>query len=257
MTQQPQSRFAVATVLILAGLSLLGGEYAPGAFLPELGDFVLLYLQWLFSAFGSVTLAFAVIGRLLPEETREAEVEEDWDPRTLPEAGDWTRIDARNLVLEIACIAAALLVFNLFPDWISLHFPATAGGGPAEWHSVPLLSAAFFTRWLPLWNVNFLLSVLLHLTVLRLGRWHRSTRVAELLLAVYGAVLLGAMLAGPPLIDVQNVEAESFRNFLENTLSGLLEWLLAVSLIAAVFDAVGKMAVIFLRRAPFPSLQKG
>jgi hypothetical protein len=244
-----------AAVILLAGLSMIGGETLPGGFFPHLGDFLGLLFQWLLTAFGSITLVFAIVGRLLPEEAALEEKEEAWDPRALPEIDDWTRVNARGILFETVCIIAALAVFNLFPDWVRLYFPASVNDAPARWISIPLLSDAFYGYFLPVWNIILLLSVLLNLFLLRRGRWERLTRAAEFGLALFGIVLLGAMLAGPSLIDVRGVYSESTGSLLQSTLSGLLAAILAVSLIAAIIDAARKGIAIFRPRpASLPPL---
>jgi hypothetical protein len=231
-----------ALVLLLLGLSLLGGD---SGFLPGLLDFAGVYFQWMVMGFGMITLVFAIVGRLLPEDSAEEEKGEDWDPRKLPAIEDRSRIDARSLLFEIVCIIAALVVFNLFPEWIGLNFAASVNDAPARWYSFPLLSGAFFTNVLPLWNLNFMLSILLNLFLLRRGRWERLTRVIDFGLAVFGIVILAAMLGGPALIDVRGVSDESTRNLLQSVLSGLLTSILVVSLIVVMIDAVGKVVAIF------------
>ncbi|MBN2085616.1 MAG: hypothetical protein JW748_10385 [Anaerolineales bacterium] len=230
-----------AAVLLLAGLGALGG----GGLAPQFGSYLSLYFQWLLAVFGSITLVFAIVGRLLPEDAPADEKEEVWDPRTLPAVDDKSRIDVRGILFEIFWIMVALVVFNLFPDWIGMHFAASVNDAPARWYSIPLLSDAFFSDFLALWNIYFLLSILLHLFLLRRGRWERITRIIDFLLAVLAIGILAAMLAGPALIDVRGVAAESARDLLQSILSPLLKWILAVSLIVTVADAVGKLVNIF------------
>jgi hypothetical protein len=227
-----------ALVLLLLGLSLAGGD---GGFLPDLLDLTGVYLRWMLTGFGVATLVFAVIGRLLPDEPAGGDEETGWDPRTLPEAGDWTRLDRRGVAFELACLIVALAALNLFPFWAGWNIPAAEGGGPARWYSVLALSEEFFRLYLPLWNANFIFSVLLDLFLLRRGRWDRLTRVVEFLLNIFGVCILAAMAAGPPLV--------LFRGEVFVPLSGLLKAGLAAGCIAAFLDAVFKLPAVF-RRGP-------
>jgi hypothetical protein len=236
-----------AAAILLAGLVALGAD---GGFASVLGDFLNLYFQWLLMAFGSITLVFAAVGRLLPEESAEGEKEENWDPRTLPAVEDMSRIDARGILFETVCMIAALAVFNLFPQWVGLNFPASVNDAPSRWYSIPLLSDAFYKDFLPFWNINFLLSILLNLYLLRRGRWQRVTRAVDFLLGVFGIVLVAAMLSGPSLIDVRGVSDESLKPLLGSLGSGLLTSMLIVVLIVSVFDSFGKLAAIF---SPHPN----
>lgn len=235
------------TVSLLAGISLFAEDSIPGGFFLSLFDFLGLYVRWLLSAFGSITLVFAFVGRLLPEDAAagEGEKAKAWDPRELPKVDDVSRIDVRSILFEIACILAALAVFNLFPEWVGLNFPASVNDEATRWYSIPLLSAGFYEDFLPLWNANFLLSILLNLFLLRRGRWERLTRTADFLLAVFGIILVAAMLAGPSLIAVEGAPSESTGALLQSVFSGLLSWILGVSLIVMILDAVGKLVAVF------------
>ncbi|MBN1438746.1 MAG: hypothetical protein JW929_04975 [Anaerolineales bacterium] len=223
-------------VLLLLGLSLAAGE---GAFMPELLDFAGVYVQWMLTGFGVVTLVFAIVGRLLPEESEAGEEEAAWDPRALPEAEDWTRLDRRGVVFELACLIVGLAALNFFPHWAGWGVPAAEEGLEARWYSVLTLSDVFFRLYLPLWNVDFLLSIVLNLVLLRRGRWEHLSRIAEFLLAVFDIYILASMLAGPPLVLFQG---EVF-----SVMSGLLKAGLAVGIIAALANALAKLPVIFRR----------
>jgi hypothetical protein len=235
-------------VLLLAGLSLLDGA---ADILPELLDFAGVYFQWMVMSFGVITLVFAIVERLLPEETVTEAKEQAWDPRTLPEIHNPARIERGSLISEIVCLGFALMVFNLFPNWVGLNFLGSVNGESTRWYSIPLLSADFYRYYLPLWNINFLLTVLLNLFLLRRGQWDRLTRVIDFGLALFGLILLAAMLAGPPLMDIQGVVPESLKALLASILPGFCTPILAVVLIIMGVDALKKIVAIF-RPDPIP-----
>jgi hypothetical protein len=234
-----------ALVLLLLGLSLLGGDEAV---LPELLDFAGVYIRWMVTGFGVITLAFAAVERLLPEDSAAGEKESGWDPRTLPDIHDPSRIGIGGLVFEIVCIGAALVVFNFFPDWIGLNFGGYVGEHSMRWYSVPLLSDYFYGHYLPLWNVNFVLTILLNTVLLRRGRWEGATRILDFGLSLFGIGLLAAMLAGPSLVDIRFAPDESLRDLMQPVFSGLIPAVLAVALVATAIGAVGKLVKILRLR---------
>ena len=220
-----------ALVTLLAVVSLTAGEEP---FLPSLADFLILSIKWLMTTFGWTTLVFAVLGRLLPEEEKPASESENWDPLSLPEAADWTVLDVRAVAFETAGLVVGLALLNLFPRWAGWTVPAE--GGTAEWFAVLSPSLEFFRLYLPLWNVNFLLTILMDLSLLRRGRWERATRAAEFLLDLFGAGILAAMAFGPPLVEMQGEPS--------GMLSGLLRAGLFVAFVVMAADALGRMPVI-------------
>jgi hypothetical protein len=201
-----------------------------------------LYFRWLMAGFGWITLVFAVLGRLWPEESTAGEDEETWNPRTLPEIADWTRLDLREVILALAFLAVALAAFNLFPQWAGWNAPASEGGGPAGWYTILSLSPDFHNLYLPLWNANFLLSILLGLLLLRRGRWERLTRTADFLLGLYGSGILAVMTFGPPLVEMQGVPSGTF--------SGLLRAGLFAAMFFTVVDSISKLTVVFRAAGP-------
>ena len=64
-------------------------------------------------------------------------------------------------------------------------------------HGVPLLAPGF-DRYFPLLNAWWLLAFALDLVVLRRGRWTRPTRWADFGLEVANALILLAIVTGPP-----------------------------------------------------------
>jgi len=242
-----------ALVLLLGGLSLLGGG---DDIFPGLLDFAGVYFQFMMIGFGAITLVFAIVERTLPEEAAAEEKEAGWDPRTLPEIHDPARIERGGLILEIVGVCAALAVFNLFPGLIGFHFGGYVGEHTLRWYSVPILSDYFYANYLPWWNVNFLLTLTLNVFLLRRGRWGLLTRIADLILGVYGIVLLAAMLAGPSLLDVQAAPTEDLKLVLQSIFSGLIPAALAVVLLVALIDAVGKFIKIIRTDYKFPAPER-
>jgi HAAS domain-containing protein len=140
------------------------------------------------------TLVFAaldrVLGRHAPTPSSPAA---EWDPRTLPEVHDPDEVSRGSRAWSVYLTFALLALFNFAPGWIGIIF----GYHEGAWRILPLLRPEF-TIHLPLLNAWWTSALVLHLLVLRRGRWSRGTRLAQLLLGVSGAVILWTIIAGPP-----------------------------------------------------------
>ncbi len=226
---------------------IVWGEAEPlsaliSAFGETLGD----YLGSMLAGFGSITLTFAILERVLPESVFEEEDEEMWDPRTLPEIQDRTRIEVRQLIVGTGLTVIALIVFNFFPGWIGIGFAGSVDGSSTGWHMIPILSPAFFTEYLPLINVAWVLTIGLNVLLLRQGRWQRLTRLADFLLTIFGAFILLRMVSGPsPILSMSDIALESLGEVFDFILSGLLKVGLIVGLIVTIGEAIHKLYLVF------------
>ena len=210
------------------------------------------YVGALLAGLGSVTLTFAILERLLPEDKyvehriesypvpivafrkaseaqaldaqTQARRQEPWDPRTLPEIEDHDRVEVWEQVVGIVFLVLALVIFNFFPEWIGASFVGTMDGSPVTWYSWPLLAPVFFERYLPLLNVLWIGNLVLSIVVLRQGRWQRGTRIVELVLTGLGAYTLYQMAFGPPLLSMDAVSAEGLRDLFEKVFPPLLKF---------------------------------
>jgi hypothetical protein len=237
--------------LLLLGLVLWGQAESSGGLLSSLLGIAGSYLNAILTAFAAVTLTFAVLERVLPRaalDETEGAGEEPWNPRSLPEIQDPTRIERGRLIVEIGLIGFALVVFNFLPDWVGLGFVGSVNGGPVRWHPAPLLSTAFFSAYLPLLNALWILTVGLNVVLLRQGRWQRATRLVDFLLTVFSALILYRVLAGPALLSAEAIPETSLHELYESILpilSSLLRVGLIVALIANAVEAVRKLIRVF------------
>jgi hypothetical protein len=241
---------AVLGSLTLVHLLLLGlvvwGEPAPwSALASSLGGVLENYVSAVLAGLGSVTLTFAILERVLPESMTPDLGEEEWDPRTLPEIQDRTRIEVGGLVVESVLLVLALVVFNFFPQWVGVGFVGSIDGAPIGWHMRPLLSPGFFTAYMPLLNVLWIATLVFNLVLLRQGRWQRLTRVMDLVLTVGAAFVLYRMAFGPPILTMDAIQSASLRDLLDSVLTGLLKVALIIGLIATIGQAVHKLYLIF------------
>jgi hypothetical protein len=254
--------------VVLLFLSLWGGT---GTFSDVVTAFIEVfggYIGVLLSGLGSVTLIFAILERVLPEEEyvvhriesypvpiiafrkaseaqsldaqTQARREAPWDPRTLPEIEDYDRVQVWEQVVGIVFLVLALILFNFFPEWIGASFVGSMDGGPVTWHSLPLLAPVFFERYLPLLNVLWIGNLGLSIVVLRQGRWQRGTRIVELVLTGLSAYTLYNMAFGPPLLSMDAVQPADLRDLFETIFPMLLKIGLAIGFLATIGEATGQ-----------------
>lgn len=232
--------------LLLLALTMWGETDPWGAFLPSLGEMFQVYVGWLFSGLGSITLTFAILERVLPETTFDTKDEEAWDPRTLPEIQDRERVKVGELIVASSLSVIALIVFNFLPEWIiGVGFVGTIEGSPVGWHTIPLLSPAFSTTYLPSLNVLWILSIGLNVVLLRRGRWERLTRLADCVLTAWGGFILYRMVVGPSVVSLQAITSESLRQLLDSFLPGLIKVGFAIGLVVTVGEVIHKLYLTF------------
>jgi hypothetical protein len=240
--------------LILAALVMWGEPEPLRALFDSFGEVFGSYFGALLSAFGSVTLTFAILDRVVPETAwKEDEEEEEWDPRALPAFQDRDRIEIGGLIVESVFIVLGLIVLNVFPEWVGVGFVGSINGGPTTWHFRPLLSSYFFETYMPFVNVLWAATLLLNLVLLRQGRWQRLTHVADLILKVGSAFLLCQMAFGPSILTMEAIQSESLRELLGSMLPGLLTLGLGIGLVVTIIEIIQKLFLLIRgeRIAPY------
>ncbi len=229
--------------LIILPLLTIWGDGEPlrvlGSYYVEILDD---YLGIILASFGSVTLSFAILERVLPKSAFEdKEKKEPWDPRSLPKIEDPSRVQIGGLIVETVFIVIALIVFNFFPQWIGLNYVASVDDAPRRWFSIPLLAPTFFSAYLPLLNLLWILNIGLNLVLLRQGRWQLFTRLFDFGLAIFGAIVCYRMLTGPPILSLEAITPESLRQAFELILPLMLNVALIIGLVSGVVEAARKL----------------
>ncbi len=190
---------AVLTVVLLAGLGIqLASHSLAGAELMKaIGSGLLGILTAAIQAFGNIVLVFAILERVLPAADFKLDEEKnEWDPASLLEEPEPDEIKPWESIAGIVFTAAAMLLFNLYPQLIGFNFLKNGG-----WTSIPMLTDAFF-RWLPYINLLWALQIALQIILLRRGRWQASTRWLSIALDV-GSIVIGILLlAGPAIVSL-------------------------------------------------------
>lgn len=124
-------------------------------------------------------------------------------------------------LVDVLLASAALIVFNLFPDWIGF-----------SWRNGELLKpdsilAPAFWAFLPWLNAVWIMGLVIGLVNLFLRHWTVPLRALDMTRDLLTILVLALMIAGAPLV-------------LNDGLAVVLRLVLAIALFAVVADLVGK-----------------
>jgi len=237
----------VITVLAMIGLGvdLSQPGLSSSEILALLGQGVIDYFTSILAALGNVVFVFAIIEWLMPKTNLEQAT--DWDPRKLQAYEDPERVQPVSLIVEIIFTVIAILFFNLYVSW--LGFPFMVNG---KFTVVPFFTEAFL-RYVPLFNVLWVLEIALNAFLLRAGRWQTWTRWASGALKGFSVVILVMMITGPAIIGVNlsgtGIEPQA-AGVLERMATTAAMFGLVVALIAQSVDLVKSMYRLVVRQAP-------
>lgn len=216
---------------VMVGVNLLGLALAIGVdqTQPGIAETLAGLLSSLVQGGGMVVLVFALIERLNRAALEKALAAGEWDPRSLPEVEDRTRVKVGETVTGIAFTVVALLVLNFYLD--RLGFSYVQGEGVQRF---ALFSPAF-RRYVPLLTVWWGLDLVLNVVLLARGRWVAWLRWADLAIQGIGVAVLLRMLTGPALAAWEPVEP-AFRVTL------------GIMLVATLFDAGRHIYTLLMQR---------
>lgn len=183
---------------IILILTALGMGVSLGAASPAAADMVQALIQAFgrlinaaISVVGTVVIIFALIQWLNPDIRLQ---KKEWDPRKMKAEPDPERVKVAEPIGEIIFTVIALVVFNLYPQWIG---PASYHNG--QWVTAPVLTAAFF-QYLPWLNVVWALQIGMDAFLLSQGRWTAVTRWIAIAVSVFTIGIGVRMLAGPAIV---------------------------------------------------------
>ena len=189
----------VLTVVLLVGLGIqIATQPLQGIELAKaIGTGLAGILGAALQAFGNIALVFAILERVLPaSEFKFDEQKKEWDPATLVKNAEPAELKLWEPIAAIVFTAAAMIIINGYPQLIGLWFLQNG-----QWHSIPVLTAAFF-RWLPYLNVLWALHIALNLVLLRQGRWQPATKWSSIGLDLAGIAIGLAILSGPAIVSL-------------------------------------------------------
>ena len=249
-------KIVVAIVLVVSSIGLgLGigqsvdaGQTVLEAILAALGG----VLGAVVTAFGNVTLVFAILERFQPAQDW-VNKDEAWDPRAMKAEPDTERVSPAEPVVEIALITALLLALNVYPQWLGVS--AWVNG---EWVHAPALGAEFF-RYLPFLNLLLIAGVVHSGMLLQKGRWTAGLRWFDIATSLASILLFGVMAAGPHLIrfdpaDLARLgwDPTTIQTFLQATGQAVLyRSILGIAIAANVLDLVKHLYYLYIRRGGF------
>ncbi len=175
-------------------------------------------------AFGGVTIIFALIEHFSDEEI---DIKDDeWEPKDLPEAvEDYDKVNVLSIITKIILIIFALVVFNFYPDKIPIFYQS---GG--DWVFASALNMEALSKFLPYWNILWIVSIVLSFIILIKGKWNLITKILDILLSVFSIIILAMMIKGPNIINLKELD--------------LLNPQLAKDL-SPVFSILGNMTKVF------------
>jgi hypothetical protein len=187
---------------VVAGASLIGlgvGLTKTGltgtAFVSIIGQWFGGLISGLIAAFGNVALIFAIIERTQVANKFEKEFKE-WDPKELKQEPDPDQIDLPDHIATIIFTALALVVFNLYPNLLSIRY--SSGG---TWVTWPILTEAFF-HFLPWINIMGLLQIIFNGFMLGQRDWTPVTRSLSIVMDIAGMILAVIILRTPGIFGV-------------------------------------------------------
>jgi hypothetical protein len=191
------SSVLITVLLILTGVQIAMRTGLSGPqFASALGNGVGGLFQALVSAFGSITLVFAIIERINPSPDLNIEDEKEWDPASLRKEPEPEDVKAAEPIAAIVFTSIALSIFNFNSQWIGFHYLSDG-----KWTVLPLLTQAFF-RWLPLINLTWVTEIILNAMLLRTGHWDLPTRLVSIGLKILQIVIGFFLLSGPSILAI-------------------------------------------------------
>jgi len=244
----------VLTVLTIVLLVTLGLQLARQPAGPELAQAVVSGLTGIVSAaiaaFGNIVLVFAILERVLPaSEFKFDEEKKSWDPAALRKQAEPESVKPWEPIAAIVFTAAALVIFNAYPDVIGTFFVQDG-----KWISFSALTDAFF-RLLPAMNVLWAMQIALNVVLLRQGRWQLPTRLASIALDAAGIAIGYLLLIGPPIVNF-SLEAMAATGLtdpaaaatLNATMQQAVRLVIVIVMIVQGVDVVKEVVRVVLRR---------
>lgn len=224
--------FAVTLGLSIATVvSLIGANMTSPELLQSLVDFAAGLVSALVAAFGNVTLVFAILERVVP--VVEFEEKGKWTPAELTKEPDPGQVKTGDMIASIVFTAAALVIFNLYPQIIGIWIIESE-----EWIQIAGLSEAFF-RYLPWINLSGVLTIALDIWLLRQGNWSALTRWLHIGLQVVGIAIAAAMLSGPSLLTFYSTSIDAEAGFaLTRMFDAMVPVVLIIVIVVSVVEIV-------------------
>jgi hypothetical protein len=191
----------------------------------------------LFTAFGIVTLSFAVIEQTTPEEFT-VKVDQSWSPDDLVKQAAQERVSIAGQAIEITLGLVFIALINFFLDRIGIYYLGDSG-----WVSTPILNNSFL-RYVPWITATAVFDIGLNLYLIRKGFWDKTASIAKVLISVFKIAVLFAIITGPGVITISrtalqalNFDVQTSTQQLSETLNLVLRVLLGLSIFGLVVES--------------------
>ncbi len=201
----------------------------------------------MFTAFGIVTLSFALIEKSAPESWH-AEFQQSWSPEDLPKTIQQEHVKVPGLAVEITLAFVFIALLNFFFDRIGIYYLGETG-----WVSAPILNDQF-RRYIPWLTAAAVTDIGLNLYLIRQGIWDRLATAGRVLINLFKIGILSAIILGPAVITISPVAWQALDltldfgpDELSRTLNTLLNVLLGLTMFGLVVDTIKRIASIFFR----------
>jgi hypothetical protein len=189
-------KIALMVIGILAmvglGFSLTLSVHTPADIPQAIADILSSVFGALLEAFGVIVIVFSVLERTMIDLKDK---NKSWDPRTLKAQPDNERVKFGSEITSIIFIVLALIVFNLYPQWIGVAF-----NNAGQWTFHPVLAPVFFSKFLPWFNILWVCQLVYHFVAANTGRQTQMLRWASVALDVCVIGLAVAILTGPAIV---------------------------------------------------------
>jgi hypothetical protein len=202
----------------------------------------------LFTAFGAVTLSFALIERFAPQQW-QAEIEEEWSPDDLKKVEDKKRISIPELAVEITLGIVFIILINVYLDRIGIFYLGDTG-----WVSAPILNDNVL-RYIPWITATVVLDIALNLYLIRKGFWDGATTVAKVIINVFKIAVLAAIIVGPTIITINpaawealNLEITLTAQRFSQLMNTILNVLLGLAIFGLVVDSIKRLVQYFTKK---------
>lgn len=167
-----------------------------------------------FSAVGAVTIVFAIIERVRKQDREKFKSAMDdvkkgfekgfqktphWSPEKMPPVpGKQDKMKYGEVITGIVFSTIAIVLFNIFLNRIGIYYTDVDG----VWSFIPVINSTL-ASYVILWNISWAASIALSSVVLAYGRWNVGTRIADIMLSIFGAIIAIIILAGPSIVPTQ------------------------------------------------------
>jgi hypothetical protein len=173
---------------------------------PFFGFFPSLFAAWM-SAIGGLTITFAIIEHFAKLDGKEFDFSEGWKPSDLPELPE--EKDIVRLWEPIVSMVFIIIWLILLNSYIY-----TQGAILESLEHVtflPVLNFEALQQFLPVWNLSIGLSLALQIVYIVTRKHTLFTRIFEIVLSLFGIVILVMILNGPALVDFTQI-VDFFQN---------------------------------------------